>query len=109
MRNRMRPPNLLTIQLHPHLIERRKPSLGTLAHTHAVPDLLLDNRRVHAAWHFVDGDVAFVKGLGPEDLRVDGDVVDVLDAAVRKAVDGDGLAGAGLDVEFVAGLCEALV
>ena len=87
MRNRMRPPNLLTIQLHPHLIERREPSLGTLAHTNAVPNLLFDDRRVHAAWHFVDGDVAFVKGLGPEDLRVNGDVVDVLDAAVREAVD----------------------
>lgn len=109
MRNRMRPPNLLTIQLHPHLIKRRKPPLRTLAHTHPVPDLLLDHRRVHAARHFVDGDVAFVKGLGPEDLRVDGDVVDVLEAVVGELVDGDGLAGAGLDVEFVAGLCEVLV
>lgn len=87
MRNRMRAPNLFTIQLHPHLIERREPSLDTLAHTNAVPNLLFDDRRVHAAWHFVDGDVAFVKGLGPEDLRVNGDVVDVLDAAVREAVD----------------------
>ena len=109
MRNRMRPPNLLTIQLHPHLIKRRKPPLCTLTHTHPMPDLLLDNRRVHAARHFVDGDVAFVKGLGPEDLCVDGDVVDVLDAAVGELVDGDGLAGAGLDVEFVAGLGEVLV
>ena len=109
MRNRMRPPNLLTIQLNKHLTKRREPSLGTLTHAHAVPDALLDKRRVDAVWHLVDGDVAFVKGLGPEDLRVDGDVVDILDAAVRKAVDGDGLAGAGLDVEFVAGLCEALV
>lgn len=57
----------------------------------------------------MDGDVAFVKGLGPEDLRVDGDVVDVLEAVVGELVDGDGLAGAGLDVEFVAGLCELLV
>lgn len=109
MRNRMRAPNLFTIQLHPHLIERREPSLGTLAHTNAVPNLLFDDRRVDAAWHFVNGDVAFVKGLGPEDLRVDGDMVDVLDAAVREAVDGDGLAGARLDVEFVAGLFEVLV
>ena len=72
-------------------------------------DLLPDQRRVHAVRDLMDGDVALVKGLCPEKLRVDGDVIDVLQTVVLQGLHGDALANACLDVEFVAYLVVVLV
>jgi len=57
----------------------------------------------------MDGDVALVEGLCPEELCIDRDVVDVLQAAVFQGLYGDALACACLDVEFVAYLVVVLV
>lgn len=104
IRKGMLSPNLLTLQLNPNFIKRRKPSLLTLANAHPVMNLLSNQRRIHAVRDLVDGDVASVEGLAPEELCVDGDVVDVLEAVVWEVLHGDALAGACFDVEFVGGL-----
>lgn len=109
MRQPMIPPNILTIQLQPHLIKRRELPLRTLAHAHPVLDALLDNWRIYAPGNLVHGDIAPVEGLGPEELGVDGDVVDFLNVVVGKRGDGDALAGAGSQVEFVTGLVGVFV
>ena len=109
MRHPMMLPGLLTVQLHPHLVEGRKPSLCTIAHSFPVLDFLLDKRGVHAIRDFVHGDIAAVEGLRPENVRVDGDVVDVLQTVVGDRGHGYALAAVGLDVEFVGGLAGAVV
>lgn len=71
--------------------------------------LLPNQRRVHTVGDLMDGDVALVEGLCPEELCVDGDVVDVLQTAVLEGLYGDALADACLDVEFVAYLVVVFV
>lgn len=98
----MSPPNLSTLQPNPNLIKRCKPSLLTLTHSYPFMNLLPNQRRIHAVRDLMDGDVALVEGLCPKELCVDGDVVDILQAVVLEVFHRDSLAGAGLDVEFVA-------
>lgn len=57
----------------------------------------------------MDGDVALVEGLCPEELCIDGDVVDIFQAVVLESLHGDALAGSCLDVEFVAYLVVVFV
>lgn len=57
----------------------------------------------------MDGDVALVKGLCPEELCVDGDMVDVLEAVVLKGLNRYTLADSCLDIEFVAYLVVVFV
>lgn len=109
LRQPMMTTGFLTVQLNPHLVERCKPSLRTLTHAFPVLDFLLDKRGVHAIWDLVHGDVAVVEGLRPEDISINGDVVDVRETVVWNRGDGDALAAVGLDVEFVGGLAGAPV